>query len=249
MLIFPTQTVADIRNAFIELYKSGKFVENQNKTGSKTVEIINAAFIADEEAIFGTVNQEWVERESEWYHSMSLNVNDIPGGAPQVWKMVADENGFINSNYGHLIFSDLKFNQLDKCAEQLEADEFSRRAEMIYTRPSIQIEYNKNGMSDFICTEVVQYVIRHGELIALVKMRSNDAWAGYRNDLAWQKEVQYMLWDRLVRTYPNLKIGPIVWNAGSIHIYEKQFYLIENFIETGNIHIDKSEWLKTHPAN
>ena len=98
---------------------------------------------------------------------------------------------------------------------------------MIYTRPSIQIEYNKNGMSDFICTEVVQYVIRHGELIALVKMRSNDAVFGFKNDLCWQKEVQHMLWDRLVRTYPNLKIGPIIWNAGSIHVYSRHFHLIE----------------------
>ena len=27
--------------------------------------------------------------------------------------------------------------------------------------------------------------------------------------------------------------GDIYWNVGSLHVYENQFYLIENYIETG----------------
>jgi thymidylate synthase len=227
MHLMTTAKVADVRAKFIELLANKQFTENQNKTGSKTVEIINASFIADEPAIFGEVNKDWVERESKWYHGQSLNINDIPGGAPAVWKMVATEDGRINSNYGWCIFSADNGYQFHNCAKQLEMDEQSRRAEMIYTRPNIQVDYNKDGMSDFICTEVVQYFIRNGELIACVKMRSNDAIFGYKGDKAWQEEVQFALWDRLARTYPNLKIGPIIWNAGSIHVYSRHFHLIK----------------------
>jgi len=151
MILLPQTFVIDIRRAFIRLLRQSLFTENKNKTGSKTVEIINATFIADEPTIFGTVNEEWVERESQWYHSQSLNVNDIPGGPPKIWSMVATPEGFINSNYGWCLFSPDNYAQFLGCAQQLKDDEFSRRAIMIYTRPSMQVEYNKDGMSDFMC--------------------------------------------------------------------------------------------------
>lgn len=245
MILLPQTFVIDIRRAFIRLLRQNLFTENKNKTGSKTVEIINATFIADEPTIFGTVNEEWVERESQWYHSQSLNVNDIPGGPPKIWSMVATPEGFINSNYGWCLFSPDNYSQFLACAQQLKDDEFSRRAIMIYTRPSMQVEYNKGGMSDFICTNTVQYFIRNDLLISCVSMRSNDGWAGYRGDLYWQKEIQSLLFKELRDIYPNLTIGPIIWNAGSLHIYERQFYLIENYAKTGNLHITKEEWLKT----
>ena len=64
---------------------------------------------------------------------------------------------------------------------------------MIYTRPEIQEDYNQNGMSDFICTNTVQYFVRDDKLISFVNMRSNDVVFGYRNDRAWQLHVQEML--------------------------------------------------------
>lgn len=573
----PTATVKDVRELFKNLLQRGIYTENKNKTGSKTVELINACFIADEPTIFGKVNEDWVTRESQWYHSQSLNVNDIPGGPPKIWTMVATPDGYINSNYGWCLFSPDNYSQFLACAQQLKDDEFSRRAIMIYTRPSMQVEYNKGGMSDFMCfsgetlvlspegdlpikevieqikingkypvysvnfttgireikwaiagsctgtkqivrvyfdngkfidttenhifyvkqkyvssdrltqpviydievkakdlkpgmscvssliykqgnggyqrykttlsgefnysngtivhrnyyefrteskipegfeihhkdenpsnnkfdnlelieksnhrkvhmngknnsvfkisnrteqlskmvntlketcskrdisdyeikigltietlqqhisnfvssvekpserkyekfcreknlqkyltllghfkrlfsltfseiafqnckiskieyldtqevfditvednhnffvgwnneygigngvlvhncTNTVQYFIRNDQLISCVSMRSNDGWAGYRGDLYWQKEIQSLLFKELRDIYPNLTIGPIIWNAGSLHIYERQFYLIENYAKTGNLHITKEEWLKT----
>lgn len=249
MIILPNYRVSDIRKLFAEMFLKKDFTQNKNKTGSLTIEIIGATFIADEDSIFGEINENWIKRESEWYHSQSKNVNDIPGGAPQIWKMVASDKGFINSNYGNLIFSEENFNQFNNCLTQLELDEHSRRATMIYTRPSIQYDYCVDGMSDFICTETVQYFIRDEKLITVVKMRSNDAWAGFRNDLAWQKEVQSLLYDKLLKTYPQLLLGPIIWSVGSLHLYEKQFYLVDNFTKTGNIHISKDNWLLSNSGD
>jgi hypothetical protein len=68
-------TVKNIRAEFIKRYSNSEFV--QDKTGVKTVEIVNASFLADEDAIFGTPNQEYIKREIDWYNSMSLNVADL----------------------------------------------------------------------------------------------------------------------------------------------------------------------------
>jgi thymidylate synthase len=240
MHLLPTMKVDDIRKIFAELYKNNNFTTNGNKTGAKTVEIINGTFIADEISIFGKINHEYIERESQWYMSMSRNVNDIPGGTPKIWKDVATPSGLINSNYGWCVFSKDNHEQLEMCYRALRDDKSTRRAIVIYTRPSMQVEYNTDGMSDFMCTNTVQYFIRDNQLIACVSMRSNDAWAGYRNDLAWQQEVQLILLKKLEPLYPELKLGPIVWNAGSIHIYERQFYLIDHYIKTGETDIVKS---------
>ena len=83
--------VSDIRQEFLNLKHNEEYIID--KTGVKTLEIINANFIADEDTIFGQVNQNYIEREIQWYKSMSLNVNDIPGNTPTIWKQVADENG------------------------------------------------------------------------------------------------------------------------------------------------------------
>jgi len=192
-----------------------------DKTGAKMIEIVNASFIADETSIFGTVNENYVQRELEWYRSLSRNVNDIPGGPPTIWKEVADSRGFINSNYGWCIWSDANGRQYNRVLEELRKNPYSRRAVMIYTRPSMWNDYNKDGMSDFMCTNAVQYLIRNGKLNAVVQMRSNDAVFGYKNDYAWQ---QYVL-SHLAREL-DVEPGTIYWNAGSLHVYERHFKLV-----------------------
>jgi thymidylate synthase len=218
-MILTVNRVADVRNWFHELMTSHEYVVD--KTGCKMIEVIGATFIADEQAIFGSVNKDYVEREIEWYRSMSRNVNDIRGGAPAAWKACASNDGIINSNYGHLIWSDENYNQYDHVLAELRKTPESRRAEMIYTRPSIWNEYNINGMSDFICTDSVQYFIRDARLIANVKMRSNDVVYGYKNDKAWQDYVH----ERLA-TDLGVQIGPMIWHAGSLHVYERHWGLM-----------------------
>lgn len=228
-------TVEDIREQFAALYHDGEFVID--KTGCKVLEIVGASFIADEESIFGAVNHDYVKRELEWYKSMSLYVNDIPGDVPKIWKDIACKNGRINSNYGNLIYSKDNFSQYENVLNELKKNPDSRRATMVYNRPSIWKDYNENGRSDFICTNAVQYILRNGKLNAIVQMRSNDAWAGYRNDFHWQKYVLQSLANEL-----SVDVGDIHWCVGSLHIYERQFYLVDHYVKTGEIHISKDEY-------
>lgn len=212
--------VEHIRDYFIQELKSERFVTD--KTGVKTIEMIGATFEADEPTIFGKVNQDYVDRELAWYKSKSLSVYDIPAPVPEIWKQVADENGYINSNYGWCIWSDDNYGQYWKVLNELRENPNSRRAVMIYTRPTMWYDYNFNGMSDFMCTNAVQYMIRDDELIAVVQMRSNDVVFGYRNDFAWQDHVVKLLGSALGITKTK-----IIWHVGNLHVYSRHFDLVK----------------------
>lgn len=211
--------VDDVRREFLRLKEAETFV--LDKTGCKMLEILHASFIADEEAIFGKVNEDYVAREHSWYMSHSLNVKDIPGGAPAAWKRAASREGLINSNYGYLIFDEGNFSQYRNCYEELMENPESRRAVMLYNRPSMWYDYSRDGMSDFVCTFAHQYFIRDGKLVASVTMRSNDVVFGYKNDRAWARWVHETLAEDLL-----LEVGPMYWHAGSLHVYEHHFHLV-----------------------
>ena len=228
------QSVSDIRQYFIDELAAENFVTD--KTGVKTIELVGASFHADEPTIFGKLNDDYIKRELAWYKSKSLNVNDITGKTPKIWKMVADKDGYINSNYGWCIWSDEidssdtvmrnkgrhNHGQYWHVYNELSNNRDSRRAVMIYTRPTMHEVYNRNGMSDFMCTNAVQYLIRDDVLNAIVQMRSNDVVFGYRNDFAWQDCVASLL-----ETALRCDGRKIIWNVGSLHVYERHFSLVE----------------------
>lgn len=221
------QKVSDIRAKLIQKYKDQDFVTD--KTGVKTIELIGESFIADEDWIIRKPNYEYIERELEWYRSQSLYVDDIPGETPAIWKQVASKHGRVNSNYGHLIWSEENYNQYASVLEELHRNPNSRRAVMIYNRPSMHQDYCTDGMSDFICTYANTFMIRDNKLISHYLMRSNDAVFGYDNDVHWAMYVQKMLAQRLL-----VEVGDIIWTATNLHVYSRHFSHIEKLIEEGH---------------
>lgn len=209
--------VEHIRDYFIQELQSERFVTD--KTGVKTIEMIGATFEANEPTIFGEVNQDYIDRELEWYKSMSLYVKDIPGKTPAIWEQVASKSGKINSNYGWAIYSGHNGYQYLNVLDELKKNPNSRRAVMIYTRPTMWSDYNHDGMSDFMCTNAVQYMIRDDQLVVIVQMRSNDVVFGYRNDYAWQKHVA----EQLSNDLDLIKEPKIIWHVGNLHVYERHF--------------------------
>jgi|LULK01.1.fsa_nt_gb thymidylate synthase len=221
-------TTEDIRNEFAYKLKNEEFVTD--KTGVKTLELINASFEVTEPTIFGKRNDEYVARELEWYNSESLYVKDIPGKTPAIWESVSSDNGQINSNYGYLIFGENNYSQYESVRTELGENPDSRRANMIYTRPSMHIDAFQSGMNDFVCTNNVQYFIRDNQLVTSVYMRSNDVIFGFNNDFAWQEYVRNKLIDDLeTDTYIRYEAGPIYWNVGSLHVYERHFDLVKEW--------------------
>lgn len=218
------QRVADIRAKLIQKYKDQDFVTD--KTGVKTIEVIGESFVADEDWIIRKPNYEYIERELEWYKSQSLYVEDIPGDTPAIWKQVSDKDGKINSNYGYLIWSEKNGRQYENVKSELQKNPNSRRAVMIYNRPSMHTDYCADGMSDFICTYANTFSIRDGKLISHYLMRSNDAVFGYDNDVHWAIHVQKMLASDL-----GVELGNLIWTATNLHVYERHFSHIKKLIE------------------
>ena len=222
-----------IKEYFINALASEDFI--MDRTGQKTIEMIGANFYADSPAIFGEPNASYIEIEKAWYESQSTNVNWITNtynrNVPEAWKLAANDFGQINSNYGHLIYSDKYHQQYGQVLDELLANPDGRRASMIYTRPSIWMEYNEDGKNDFICTNAVTYYIRDNWLQSVVQMRSNDVVFGYKNDYAWQL---YVL-EQLVKDYndckengvPELKAGDLIWQVQNLHVYERHFHLVK----------------------
>ena len=224
----------------LELFKYKYFTKDfriigNSKQQSKTLEIQGAHFIVDEPWIIREPNYDYAQREINWYMSMSLNVNDIEGTTPKMWLQCATGAGNINSNYGWCIFSADNGLQYAHCIAKLVDDPHTREACMIYNRPSMQEEYRKDGMHDFMCTYSVQCFLNDVDndnmtLAYHVFMRSNDAVFGFNNDALWHQFVQKKLASDL-ESHLNKRIScePIVWNAGSLHIYERHFnYLLDS---------------------
>lgn len=212
--------VKDIRDLFKVAYNQKEFTID--RTGAKTIEIIGATFIADEDHIIREPSYEYIERELEWYKTMSLFVEDIPGTVPAIWKQIASEDGKINSNYGWCIYSSDNGQQYDNVLAELKSNPDSRRATMIYNRPSMHTDFEKNGMNDFMCTFANSFFIRDGELHSHYIMRSNDSVFGYNNDYAWAKYVQKELAHDL-----GIEVGSLIWTASNLHVYERHFDLIQ----------------------
>ena len=220
----------DIKNLLIEKYKNQDF--RITKSGVKTVELQNVQFIADKDYILREPNYDYIKREIEWYESQSLNVYDIPGETPTIWKSCADVNGEINSNYGWMIWSKENGSQYNNCIWNLVNDPATRNAVMIYNRPSMHVDATSNHKHDFCCTYAVQCFLNPTDdgysLKYIVYQRSQDAIFGYNNDINWHLYV-YKLMQKELSEKLNcpIKSELIECNDGSLHVYERHFKFLK----------------------
>lgn len=232
-------TTAAMREIFAAEYEVQR---DRNRLGP-TIDMAGASFLADDDTIFGKPDQSYIDREIEWYIGQSLYVDDIPGRTPKIWKDIASREGKVNSNYGYLVFSAANGAQFTNVVNELSLHPTSRRATMIYTRPTMHRDSVADGMTDFVCTNAVTYRIdENGDVVAIVQMRSNDVVYGYRNDVAWQKYMLLRVTEALREKYPTLQPGPIIWQAASLHIYARHYPLLEHFLQTGDFNVQVSKF-------
>lgn len=229
-----------LQNVFVEFYRqimASEFVID--RTGEKTVEILGLRLELDPcQTLLNFYDlrkspEKYIQKEIEWYDSQDLCVKDI-GQHAKMWLNVCskDEHQTVNSNYGYLIYNKENFNQYENVLNELIKNSFSRRAIMIYNRPSMHYEYNENGKCDFVCTLGHQFFIRNDKLVSLVEMRSTDMIFGFFSDFPWFATVQNRLLKDLQKTYTNLTMGKIIWISNSAHLYEKHFPILNEIIGT-----------------
>lgn len=173
---------------------------------------------------------DYLEKETKWYMSQDLSIkgwmDDI-----KIWNWCAskDDKQLINSNYGWCVFSKDNGSQYDNCLEKLKTDVNTREALMIYTRPSMHTDAVENGKHDFMCTVSAQVMIRNNKLEYIVTQRSCDIVTGLSFDFPWHCLVYQMLYQELKETYPDLAVGLIHYNIGSLHVYDRHEELVKNW--------------------
>lgn len=214
--------VQDVMDMIIEKYKNKEFDANGN------VALYGLSFVVDKTVMFHEPNEDYIRRESVWYHRMSLNVFDIPGKVPKIWRECMAEDGTIISNYGWMLFSKDNGDQLTNAIRSIKRDPNSRQAVAIFMRPSMHKEWNKDGRHDFCCTYNYnfQYDANDNTLNMVVNMRSNDAATGFTNDVAWAQEIFAVACSEL-----GADMGTLVWRADNFHVYPRSFHELDEYIE------------------
>ena len=153
---------------------------------------------------------DYAEAEWQWYLTGIPNIamlGEIYGKVPEIWKRMADKEGYVNSNYGYQWERE---NQLEKVIEKLKDNPKTRQATIsIYDGKEIERYDN-----DTPCTYAIQFTILNGHLNMCVTMRSNDLWYGFCNDQYCFSKLQ-----ELVATKVGLPIGTYYHFAHNFHLY------------------------------
>jgi len=160
----------------------------------------------------------YLSTQLAWYLRGEKNPYGVVEAEPRMWdKIKFKAMGWdLNSNYGQYIWAE---RQYELVIARLMRDMGSRQAIILMNRPSV----NQSDTTDHICTTSLQFLIRDGQLILIVTMRSNDLWNGFCYDVPFFCELQEFVWLELVKTCPTLQIGAYHHNVGSLHIYEPRW--------------------------
>lgn len=205
-----------------------------DKSGCKLVELISPRIeltINDDEDGFVDFEskqspRKYIAKELAWYDSYDLSIDKVKDVA--IWQQVANKFGRINSNYGNLAFSSENCCQFGSVLNTLVRHKDSRQGIIIYTRPSIQLEWNADDGTDFICTNFQHFMIRNNKLICVTNMRSQDVIFGTFSDTPWFFTVYKRMLTALRETYPDLEYGKMIMTYNSFHCYERHFDLLKS---------------------
>jgi len=154
---------------------------------------------------------DYAEAEWQWYLSGDNNINklgELYGKIPEIWKRMADKEGYVNSNYG---WQWQRGNQLDEVIDLLKTNPRTRQAAIsIYDRKEGYM-YN----NDTPCTYAIQFTVQAQHLNMCVTMRSNDLWYGFCNDQYCFSKLQ-----EVVAYRTGLLIGNYYHFAHNLHLYD-----------------------------
>lgn len=174
----------------------------------------------------------YIAAELLWYFMGRNDVEYIAKFA-KFWEFIQNEDGTVNSSYGHLLFANPNehgFTQYRWAFESLIKDKDSRQAVLHFNLPVHQREGNK----DFVCTMYGIFQIRDNKLNFTISMRSNDVILGLPTDIAFFATLQSQMLFHLVThggdKFKDLELGTYTHIANSFHVYERHFDLVERMM-------------------
>jgi thymidylate synthase len=166
-------------------------------------------------------NEDYAILEWLWYLTSNSNVGTI-GKFADIWNKIADDNDIVESNYGKY----LKPHWHDLVDELLK-DKDTRRATCVINQPYHRFKNPK----DYPCTHYIHFFIRKDALHMGVYMRSNDAVFGFCNDVFTFALFQQLMLNELNSRGSNLVLGDYYHSAGSFHVYDRHYTMMEKISE------------------
>ena len=172
---------------------------------------------------------DYTARELAWYKEGLREADSAPS---KFWKTIADKDGLINSNYGHLINKDKSECGMTPfwfAMFKLFNDRDTRQAILRINKP----QHSMPGNKDFPCTIYLNAHIRQDRLHLTVRMRSSDLFTGMPYDLPYFAQVQ----EQLIEVYNmcseednQVEKGMLHFSADSCHIYKKDITKLKKII-------------------
>lgn len=111
------------------------------------------------------------------------------------------------------------YSAIQRVIDKLLSDRDTRQAVMAFYD---QEDLNGLGGKNTPCTLTMQFLLREDKLHGIVNMRSNDLVRGTCNDV-----VTFTMILEYVARHIRAELGQMVINAGSLHIYERDFDLVD----------------------
>lgn len=231
-------TGLDFDTVFHGILLQLKHAAEYSPRGMRVKEILNSQFtILDPYSSVLSVparklNKNYIKKEIEWYLSGTRSIDAIKSYS-KMWEQIA-ENGEVNSAYGWQIFTQKtpeNISQFDWVINSFTKDRDTRQAVI-----NINQVMHKYQTKDFCCTLAIQYFIRENNLHSIVTMRSNDIIYGAGNDVPFFCYLQHLILVKLreQEQFKNLAMGVYHHNAGSMHIYERHYEMMEDCLRQYN---------------
>ena len=201
------------------------------RTGNRALYSVN--WVADQDSMIGSVNEDWVRRELDWFRKGSDKLDDMEGPVPALFKACAGTDGRVNSAYGYVLFNKgdrvpAQPSLFDRAVDAfLQEGLGTRHAVVIVSDRDIHYLAHYNERNDFICTNALNFMVDSEDRLHIIaQMRSMDAVFGYRADYSmWDDLMNYML-GNLEHAYPELTRGDITFQVANLHVYPRHFDLL-----------------------
>ena len=151
-----------------------------------------------------------------------------------IWNQIADPDQNVESNYGTYLSP-----QWGWVKRELLSDPDSRRATFVINQP-----YHKHkNDKDYPCTQYIQFFIRNNKLHMGVNMRSNDLVFGLCNDIFTFCLFQQLMLNELKNSGLNIELGEYHHHAGSLHVYERHYSMIDEINSFDNYEADNQKFV------
>lgn len=132
-----------------------------------------------------------------------------------LWNNFLEGTGKFSYQYAERLWTN---DQFEHVINTLKNDESTRQAVLSIWNPSIDMDGTKTGgVSRVPCSLFYQFLIRNNRLHCIYYLRSNDMLSHHAIDLYCASGLMEYLVKRLKDTYPNLKVGSLTYECGSLH--------------------------------